>query len=117
MTVSERAIGNVAILDIQGNLTLGEGADRLRDKVRSLLQQDQKQILINLASVGYMDSTGLGELVHTYATSTRQGGALKLLNVTTRLHDLLVITKLANVFECFDDEQSAVSSFSAAATT
>jgi anti-sigma B factor antagonist len=114
MTISERAVGSVTILDISGNLTLGEGADRLRDKVRSLLQQGQKQIAVNLASVSYMDSAGLGELVQTFATTNKQGGTLKLLNLTARLHDLLVITKLANVFECFDDEQLALRSFGAA---
>jgi anti-sigma B factor antagonist len=114
MTVSERAAGSVTILDIAGNLTLGEGANHLRDKVRSLLQQGRKHILINLAGVAYMDSAGLGELVQTFATTSRQGGVLRLLNVTKRLQDLLVITRLVNVFECFDDEQSAVMSFGAA---
>jgi anti-sigma B factor antagonist len=115
MTVSERVVGGVTILDIQGDLTLKEGADRLRDKVRSLLQQEHKHILVNLASVTYMDSAGLGELVQTFATTNKQGGTLKLLNLTKRLHDLLLITKLANVFDCFDDEQVAVGSFGAAA--
>ena len=83
----------------------------LTDKVRSLLQQGQKQLLINLAGVPYMDSTGLGSMVHAYATATRQGGSVKLLNSTKRLHDLLVITKLSTVFESFDDEAAGVSSF------
>jgi anti-sigma B factor antagonist len=85
----------------------------LTDKVRSLLQQGQKQLLINLAGVPYMDSTGLGSMVHAYATATRQGGSVKLLNSTKRLHDLLVITKLSTVFESFDNEADAVSSFRA----
>jgi anti-anti-sigma factor len=115
MTISERTVGGVTILDVHGNLTLGEGADRLRDKVRSLLQQGQRQFLVNLAAVPYMDSAGLGELVQTFATTTKQGGSLKLLHLTTRLHDLLVITKLTNVFDCFDDEPQAVKSFGVAA--
>jgi anti-sigma B factor antagonist len=115
MTISERAVDGVTILDIEGDLTLGAGADRLRDKVRSLLQQGQKHILVNLASVPYMDSAGLGELVQTFATTNKQGGTLKLLHLTKRLHDLLLITKLANVFDCFDDEPRAVKSFGAPA--
>ncbi len=90
------------------------GAELLADKVRSLLQQGQKQLLINLAGVPYMDSTGLGAMVHAYATATRQGGSVKLLNSTKKLHDLLVITKLATVFESFDNEPAAVASFRAA---
>jgi anti-sigma B factor antagonist len=79
--------------------------------VRSLLQQGRRHFVVNLAAVSYMDSAGLGELVQAFATTNKQGGTLKLLNMTTRLHDLLVITKLANVFECFEDEQLAVESF------
>ena len=114
MTISERMNGDVCILDIDGPITIGPGgADMLADKVRSLLQQGHKQLLINLAGVPYMDSTGLGAMVHAYATSTRQGGSVKLLNSTKKLHDLLVITKLATVFESFDNEAAAVSSFRA----
>jgi anti-sigma B factor antagonist len=115
MTVSERTIGSVTLLDLDGRLVLGASAEGLRDKIRSLLQQGQKQFIVNLAGVPYMDSTGLGELVHMYATVTRQGGALKLLNTTSRLHDLLVITKLATVFDCFDNETTALASFAAPA--
>jgi anti-sigma B factor antagonist len=114
MTISERASGNVCVLDIQGPITVGPAsADLLTDKVRSLLQQGQKQLVINLANVPYMDSTGLGAMVHAYATVTRQGGSLKLLNSTKKLHDLLVITKLATVFESFDSEAAALASFRA----
>jgi anti-sigma B factor antagonist len=115
MTISERTAGTVCVLDVQGPITLGPGgADLLTDKVRSLLQQGQKQLVINLAGVPYMDSTGLGAMVHAYATTTRQGGSLKLLNSTRKLHDLLVITKLATVFESFDSEPAALASFRAA---
>jgi anti-sigma B factor antagonist len=111
VTVSERSSGSVIVLDVKGALTLTDGADVLRDKVRSLLQQGHKHVLVNLGHVPYMDSAGLGELVQSYATTTRQGGQLKLLNTTKRIHDLLVITKLSTVFDLFDDEAAAVSSF------
>ena len=90
MTVSVRAVGSVTVLDLEGKLTLGASAEGLRDKVGSLLQQGQKQFIINLARVPYMDSGGLGELVQAYATVMRQGGALKLLNTTSRLHEQVV---------------------------
>ena len=111
MTVSERVVGGVALLELQGQLTLGASAEGLRDKVRSLLQQGHQQFIVNLARVSYMDSSGLGELVQAYATVTKQGGALKLLHLTTRLRDLLVITKLATVFDCYDTEDAALASF------
>lgn len=115
MTISERKIGGVLVLDIDGPITLGAGgADMLATRVRSLLQQEYKRIIVNLASVPYMDSAGLGELVQAYATATRQGGALKLVALTKKLRDLLVITKLATVFEIFDDEGQAAASFGAA---
>ncbi len=113
MTVSERTIGSVTILDLDGKLVLGASAEGLKDKVRRLLEQDRRQFVINLAKVAYMDSSGLGELVQAYATVTRQGGTLKLLNMTSRLRDLLVITKLATVFDCFDSEDAALTSFAA----
>lgn len=115
MSISERLSGSVTVIDVDGNLTLGPNADALRDKVRSLLQQNQKHLVVNLGKVSYMDSSGLGELVSAFATANRQGGRLKLVNLTKRLHDLLVITKLSNVFECFDDEAAAVGSFGSGA--
>ncbi len=114
MNVTEREIDSVTILDIAGTITLGEGADAMRDKVRSLLQQGNKRIIVNLAGVSYMDSAGLGELVRAHATSAQQGASLKLMNVTKRLHDLLVITKLSTVFDSYDDEAAALASFGAA---
>jgi anti-sigma B factor antagonist len=114
MTITERSSGSVCILDVEGPIVVGrEGADRLMDKVRSLLQQGQKQLIVNLAGVPYMDSTGLGAMVHAYATATRQGGSVKLLNSTKKLQDLLVITKLSTVFESFDSEPAALASFRA----
>lgn len=114
MTLTERSVDGVTILDLSGNLTLGDSSQRLGDKVRSLLQQGQKSLVLNLAQVGYVDSGGLGELVAAYTTATRQGGALKLIGATRKISDLLVITKLATVFESFDSESVAVSSFRAA---
>jgi anti-sigma B factor antagonist len=112
MTVSERGVGNVTILDVSGNVTLNDGAEQMRDKVRSVLQQGQKYLLMNLSKVSYMDSAGLGELVQAYSTVAKQGGRLKLVSPTKRLQDLLVITKLATVFDSFDDEPTAIASFS-----
>ena len=111
MTVSERTVGSVTVLDVEGGITYTEGAERLRDKVRSLLQQGRRRIVVNLAAVAHVDSVGLGELVQAYATTVRQGGQLKMLNATRRLHDLLVITKLATVFELYENEADALASF------
>jgi anti-sigma B factor antagonist len=111
MTVTERANGAAMILDLVGNITLGDSADVMRDKIRSLLQQGHKQIVVNLAGVSYVDSAGLGELVRTHATASQQGASVKLTNMTKRLQDLLVITKLSTVFDSYDDEASAVASF------
>jgi anti-sigma B factor antagonist len=105
----------VVVLDLKGRVTLGEGDELLKDKVNSLLNQGQKKIVLNLAEVPYIDSAGLGEIVRTYTTVSRQGGSLKLLNLTKRIADLLSITKLLTVFESFDAEADAVRSFSASA--
>ena len=106
--------GGVQVLDLKGKITLGEGDELLKDKVNSLLNQGQKKIVLNLAAVPYIDSAGLGEIVRTYTTVSRQGGNLKLLNLTKRITDLLAITKLLTVFETFDSENDAVQSFSSA---
>src|ERR1051325_5961020 len=101
MQLSERKIGDVVIVDVSGKITLGEGGDAaLKDKMRSLVQQGQKKLLLNLGEVSYVDSAGLGEIVQSYATVNKNGGRLKLLNVTKRIKDLLSITKLLTVFEC-----------------
>lgn len=116
MKIAERTLGAVTVIDVDGPITLGGGdTDRLGDKVRSLLQQGRKQLIANLANVSYMDSAGLGELVQAYTTVKRQGGTLKLVGVTKRLNDLLVITKLVNVFDTYDSEAAAVASFGAPA--
>ena len=115
MQIVERTAGDVLILDVKGRITLGEGDELLKDKVNSLLNQGQKKIILNLAEVPYIDSAGLGEIVRTYTTVSRQGGHLKLLSLTKRITDLLSITKLLTVFETFDSENEAVQSFSASA--
>ena len=112
MHIHEREVGDVTIIDVNGRMTLGEGQELLRDKVNSLIQQGRKKLVINLAEVPYIDSAGLGEIVRTYTTVSRQGGALKLLSLTKRIQDLLAITKLLTVFETFDTEADAVKSFS-----
>ena len=113
MQISERMVGDVVIVDVSGKITLGDGGDAiLKDKMRSLLQQGQTKVLLNLGDVSYVDSAGLGEIVQAYATVTKAGGGLKLLNTTKRIKDLLSITKLLTVFDTFDNEAEAVTSFS-----
>ena len=114
MQIQERAVGDVMVLDLKGKITLGEGDELLKDKVNSLVNQGHKKVVLNLADVPYIDSAGLGEIVRTYTTVSRQGGSLKLLNLTKRITDLLAITKLLTVFETYDSENDAVRSFSAA---
>src|ERR1700741_2511602 len=114
MHIEERAVGDVMVLDLKGRVTLGEGDELLKDKVNSLINQGQRKLILNLADVPYIDSAGLGEIVRTYTTVSRQGGSLKLLNLTKRITDLLSITKLLTVFETFDSEADAVKSFSSA---
>jgi anti-sigma B factor antagonist len=112
MQISERTVGDVVIVDVAGKVTLGDGGDvALRDKMRSLIQQNHKKVLLNLGEVSYVDSAGLGEIVQSYASVTKNGGKLKLLNVTKRIKDLLSITKLLTVFECHDNEADALKSF------
>ena len=115
MQIDERAVGDVVVLDLKGKITLGEGDELLKDKVNSLVNQGHKKIVLNLAAVPYIDSAGLGEVVRTYTTVSRQGGSLKLLNLTKRITDLLSITKLLTVFETYDNENDAVRSFAASA--
>jgi len=106
-----RHTGDVAIVDLSGRLTLGEGCGALRAAVKDLAAQGAKKILVNLKDVSYIDSSGLGEMVASYATVTNAGGQIKLLNAQTRVRDLLTITKLFSVFEDFPNEAAAVASF------
>jgi anti-sigma B factor antagonist len=111
MTVSTRQVDGVTILDLSGRITLGEGSVQLRDTVRELLAKGSKNILLNLGDITYIDSSGIGELVSAFTTVRNQGGELKLLNLTKKVHDLLQITKLYTVFDIKDDEASAIAAF------
>lgn len=111
MKVTTRQVDGVTILDLSGRITLGEGSVQLRDGIRDLLAKGSKNILLNLADVNYIDSSGIGELVSAYTTVRNQGGELKLLNLTKKVHDLLQITKLYTVFDIKEDEASAIASF------
>ena len=111
MQMTERQAGHVTILDLVGKLTFHEDAERLKDKISSLIQQQRTAILLNLAGVSYIDSGGLGQLVASYASVARSGGALKLLHVNDRNNDLLSITRLVTVFQTYDSEAEAIESF------
>jgi anti-sigma B factor antagonist len=111
MQIAERESGAVTVLDLSGKITLGEDGNLLKDKLQSLLHQNKKNILFNLAQVSYVDSAGLGAIVSAYTTVTREGGSLKLANITKKLQDLLSITKLLTVFETFDSEEEALRSY------
>ena len=111
MKIEERALENVVILDLKGKLTIGEGDELLKGTIQKLMDQGHKNLLLNLEDVPYVDSAGLGEIVRTYTTVSRQGGSLKLVNLTKRITDLLAITKLLTVFDTFESEAEAVSSF------
>ncbi len=115
MHIDERSAGDVTVLDLKGRMTMGEGDELLRDKVNSLILQGRKKLVLNFADVPYVDSAGLGEIVRTYTTVTKQGGSLKLANLTKRITDLLSITKLLTVFDTYDSEADAVRSFSTGA--
>ena len=116
LTAKTRRVGNVAIVDLNGKITLGENTGILREELRSLLAQGNKQILLNMGDVSYVDSAGLGELVGAYTTATNQGGSVKLLNLQGKMKDLMQITKLHTIFSIYDNEQAAVSSFGAGAS-
>jgi len=106
-----RETSGVTVVDLSGRITLGEGSAMLREMVRDLLNKGQKRIILNLGDVNYIDSSGIGELVSGYTTVKNQGGELKLLNLTKKVHDLLQITKLYTVFDVHNEESAAVTSF------
>jgi anti-sigma B factor antagonist len=111
LDVKERQAGDVTILDLTGEVRIGEGAVALRDSIRKLADEGKKNVLLNLGGVKYIDSTGIGELIANYTTISRHGGQLKLLKLTDRVQNLLVITKLLTVFDSFEDEAEALKSF------
>jgi anti-sigma B factor antagonist len=111
MKTSNRQVDGITVVDMSGRITLGEGSVVLRDTVRDLVGKGQKKILLNLGDVTYIDSSGIGELVSAFTAVRREGGELKLLNLTKKVHDLLQITKLYTVFDIKDDEAAAIKSF------
>jgi len=111
MKSNTRQVDGVTIVDLSGRITLGEGSVLLRDMVRDLVTKGQRKILLNLGDVTYIDSSGIGELVSAFTTVRNQGGELKLLHLTKKVHDLLQITKLYTVFDVKDDEAVAVAAF------
>lgn len=115
LTIAERPIGRVTVLDLAGKLTIDHGAQRIKDKVNSLIAQGRTQIVLNLGGVPYIDSAGLGQLAASFGSVKKAGGSLKLLNVNSRNHDLLSITRLVTIFDSFDSEAEAVQSFEALA--
>jgi len=111
LNISERQAGDVTILDLTGEIRIGGGTTELRVTIRDRILQGHNKILLNLSGVKYIDSSGIGELVANYTTASRDGGQLKLLNLTQKVQDLLVITKLLTVFDAYDNESEALGSF------
>ncbi|HEY6217595.1 MAG TPA: STAS domain-containing protein [Pyrinomonadaceae bacterium] len=111
LDVNERQAGDVTILDLSGEVRIGDSSVALRDSIRKLADTGKNKVLLNLAGVKYIDSSGIGELIANYTTISRQGGQLKLLNLTDRIQNLLVITKLLTVFDSYDNESEALQSF------
>jgi len=111
MTIEQRSVDSVVVLDLSGRLVLGEGSGLLKDKINSVMFEGNKRLLLNLAGVTYMDSAGLGELIAANTTVTRQGGTVKVANLTKRVSDLLVITKVINVFDVHESEAEALKAF------
>lgn len=111
LNIRERQAGEITVLDMEGKITIGEGSVALRTAIRRLLEEGKRKILLNLAGVGYIDSSGIGELVSSYTAINKEGGQLKLLNLTQKLQDLLAITKLLTVFDVYEDENEATNSY------
>lgn len=113
MDIKERVVEGVSVLDLSGKIVLGEGDMQVKERIKDLLADGQRKILLNLGDVSYIDSAGLGALISGYTTVRREGGQLKLINLTKRIQDLLAITKLITVFDTFDNEKPAIESFTA----
>ena len=111
LNINERQAGDVTVLDMSGKITIGEGSVSLRNAIRKLIEEGKKKILLNLSQVSYVDSSGIGEFVASFTAIGREGGQLKLLNLTQKIQDLLAITKLLTVFDTYDDESRALNSF------
>jgi anti-sigma B factor antagonist len=113
--IDERHIGGITVLDVSGKLTIDEAAEHLKDKINSLIEQNETRIVLNLKGVPYIDSGGLGQLIASFGSVKKAGGTMKLLHVNSRNHNLLSITSLVTVFESFDSEDEAIKSFETAA--
>src|SRR5512138_1867069 len=111
MKIEKRKSGNVTILDLKGKILFGDGIDELRQAINGAIKDKDKQLVLNFAEVPYLDSTGLGEVVRSYTTLKKEGGAVKIANLTNKVKDLMMVTKLITVFETFDNENEAVKSF------
>ena len=111
LNISERQAGDITILDLSGKITIGEGSIALRSTIRRLLEEGKKKILLNLGEIGYVDSSGIGELVSSFTTVNREDGSLKLLNLQQKVQSLMAITKLLTVFDVFEDEGDALGSY------
>jgi anti-sigma B factor antagonist len=111
ITITERQAGDITILDLDGKVTIGEGSVALRSTIRRVLAEGKTKLILNLGHVGYIDSSGIGELVSSFTAVNKEGGTLKLLHLTEKIQDLLAITKLLTVFDVFEDEAEALASF------
>jgi anti-sigma B factor antagonist len=117
MVIEQRMVGAIAVVELKGKFALGDGDGLLKDKVNSLIHQGLNNIALNLGGVSYMDSAALGELISSHSAVTRNGGQIKIFNLTKRVSDLLTITKVLTIFEVFDSEQEALGSFQQAAAS
>src|SRR5688572_18463621 len=111
LNMKERQAADVTVLDMDGKITIGEGSVALRSAIRRLLEEGKKKVLLNLAGVSYIDSSGIGELVSSYTAINKDGGQLKLLNLTQKTLELLTITKLLTVFDVYESESEAMNGF------
>jgi anti-sigma B factor antagonist len=111
MKIEKRKKGDVTILDLKGKILFGEGIDELRQSINAAIKDNEKHLVLNFAGVPYLDSTGLGEVVRSYTTLKKEGGTVKIANLTNKVKDLMMVTKLITVFETFNDENEAINSF------
>ena len=111
MKIEKRKKSNVLILDLKGKILFGDGIEELRTAINNAIKENEKNLLLNFAEVPYLDSTGLGEVVRSYTTVKKEGGTVKIVNLTNKVKDLLTVTKLITVFEAFENEDDAIKSF------
>lgn len=111
MKIEKRKKGDVLILDLKGKILIGDGIDELRGAINGSIKENESRVLLNFSEVPYLDSTGLGEVVRSYTSIKKEGGSVKIVNLTNKVKDLLSVTKLLTVFETFEDEDKAIASF------